>query len=163
MKGQFQQAVDSAFATFLAEVSRAAEREAIEAIHRAFARASRQGDAVAAAGAPVSLSADRAHRRAMAGVERAAVRERVVACIREHPGWDPAQLARSLAIAPAILRRHLRNLAIDRVIRFDEQRIGLGAQRRRQYFVREPADGAIARAEPALVPTQAPAVCVEAA
>jgi hypothetical protein len=165
MTGQFQQVVKDAFATFVADITAAAEREAIEALRAAFARASRQtGDAVAPAAVPASdgRAHRRADRRAAAGVDRAAVRERVVACVREHPGWDPVQLGRSLAIFPSKLRRQLRELVNDGAIRFEEGPAKFG-QRLRLYFVREPANGASERAEPAAVPTEPPALHVEAA
>lgn len=163
MTGTFQQVVKDAFATFLADITAAAEREAIEALRAAFARASRQAGAAAAV---LPASDGRAHRRvdrrAAVRIDRAAVRDRVVACIREHPGWGPVQLGRSLAILPSKLRRHLRELVSDGAIRFEEGPAKFG-QRLRLYFVREPANGASERAEPAAVPTEPPALHVEAA
>jgi hypothetical protein len=109
MTGQFQQAVKRAFATFLTEITAAAKHEAIEAIHSAFAQALHPaGDAVAAAGTPVPPSEQRAHRRAVTRIDRVAVREVIVRCIRENPGWDTAQLGRHLTVVPSKLRRHLR-------------------------------------------------------
>jgi hypothetical protein len=171
MTGQFQKVVKGALAAFVAEISAAAEREVIEAIRVAFARASCEaGDAVAAAVAPITPvppSDQRrrrrpAHRTAARIDPTVAMRERVVACVREHPGWDPGQLARSLGIAPAKLRRRLRELVNDGTIGLQERPAKFG-QGSRIYFVREHANAAHARPEPAAIPTEPPAAHVEAA
>lgn len=159
--GQFERDVKRAFDTFLADITSAAERAAIEGIHAGFVRASTQAShAVAATADDVPPSDELAHRRARAPIDRAAMRERVVACIRENPGWDTVQLGRSLGIYPSKLRRQLRELANDGAIRFEEQPLGFGGQRRRMYFVGDPANGA--HAEPSAVPCEPPAIPVEA-
>jgi hypothetical protein len=77
------------------------------------------------------------------------VRARVLACIRENPGWDATQLGRSLGSFPSKLRRPLRELANQDAIRFEERPVGPGGARRHVYFVREHASGAHACVEPA--------------
>lgn len=64
---------------------------------------------------------------------------RVLARVREAPGSHVGQLSESLAMPPATVRRHLRQLAAKEVIRIEaapDRRIG--GQRLQTFFPREP-------------------------
>ena len=153
MKGymsQFELDVERALETFLAEIAKAAERAAIEGIHAAFVRLSAQAP-------PPKRST---HRRASAQIDHAAVRDRVVARIRVQPGCNTTQLGRALGIHRSKLRLQLRKLADDGAIRIEERVSGSGGQRRRTYFVVEPA-GARSHTEPSAVPAPPPNPSVE--
>jgi hypothetical protein len=162
MTGQFAQDVKRAIEIFLAEITRAAQRAAIE-IHSAFDRASSQMSRAVSGTSDHAPASDRpAQRRPPAPIDPAAVRARVVACIRQSPGWDTTQLCRSLCISPSRLRRELHELTAEGAIRFEVHPIGLDGMRRRLYFVLEPANGPQPRTEPLAVPAKPPAARVEA-
>jgi len=153
MTGQLEQDVKHAVEIFLAEITRAAQRAVTEEIHSAFDRASSQMSQAVSGTSDHAPASDRpAQRRPPAPIDRASVRARVVACIRDNPGWDTTQLYRSLCISPTRLRRKLFELTAEGAIRFEVHPIGLDGMRRRLYFVIEPANRPQARTEPLAVP-----------
>jgi hypothetical protein len=160
--GQLEQDVKRAIEILLAEITRAAQRAFIEEIHSAFDRASSQMSQVSGTSDHAPASDRPAQRRPPAPIDRAAVRARVVACIRESPGRDTTQLSRSLCIPPWKLRRELFELTAEGAIRFEVRPIGLDGMRRRLYFVLEPANGPQPRTEPLAVPAEPPSARVEA-
>jgi hypothetical protein len=158
MMGKLERDVKRALETFIAEVTRSAERAVIEGVRSAFVRATPQADA-AVIGTDVRVTDDR---RAPTATDRTSVRARVLACIRENPGWDATQLGRSLSSFPSKLRRPLRELANQDAIRFEERPVGPGGARRQVYFVSEPANGAHACVEPATASAEPAAVAAGA-
>jgi predicted transcriptional regulator len=153
MAGTFEEEVKVALEIFLATIRRAAERAAVEVIRSSFARVSVQmGGAVGASDEDAAPPDELAHRRASSTSDLAAMRERVVSWLRANPGSSTVQLGRSLGIHSYKLRRYLRKLADDGVIRFEESSAGLGGLRRRAYYVVEvaneaPAEGSAAPVE----------------
>jgi hypothetical protein len=132
MTGNLEQEVKRALDTFIADITRSAERAAIDGIRSAFVRASPRPDAaVTEAGDHVRVSDPSAHRRGPTATDRTSMRARVLVCIRENPGWDTTQLGRSLGSFPSKLRRPLRELANEGAIRFEHRSIdSVGPQRR---------------------------------
>jgi len=134
MTGEFEQEVHAAFQIFIAAVTRAAERTAVETIRSACARASLRAVRVVGAsdrGPPPGKSMAR---RAM---DDAAVRMTVVAYLREHSGTSPTRLGLTLGINHGPLRRYLRELVDDGTIRIEERFVGFGRQRHRACFLVE--------------------------
>jgi len=158
MTAQFEVDVRSALEIFVAAITSAAERAAIEGLHsafqRAFERVTQAGHAMGAVGNESPPPKEHAHRRAPAQIDRAAMRERIVAFIRDNPGCNTTQLSRSLGAHRSRLRRQLRNLADNRAIRIEERSPGFGRQLHRTYFVVEPGNGASAHTEASIVPAE---------
>jgi len=151
---QLEQDAKHALETFLAAITNAAQRAAIEAIHTAFVRIpTLAGHPGAVPDYPVTGPKELAPRRALARTDPAAVRARIVACICAHPGSTIMELARSLGIDRWRLARQLRALIDNGAIRSNERGGSRGP--RREYFVVDAANAASKPAEPLAAPTGA--------
>src|ERR1041384_5584576 len=130
MTRQYELDMRRATKTFLANVLQAAERAAIEGIQSAFQQASEHeahtGDTVGAARNELPPPEKHAHRRAPAPIDRAAMRERIVACIRDNPGCNTTLLSRSLGTHRSKLRGPLGALAKAGAIRSEARVLGFG-------------------------------------
>jgi DNA-directed RNA polymerase specialized sigma24 family protein len=130
MTEPFEREVRRAIEHFIAEILAMAQRAAIEVIRSAFAARANPTEA--------SISGDRrpsgqsARRRTAPLLDSPAVSARMVALVRDHPGWSTAQISQSLGLHTGVVRRHLRQLADQDVIRIEEA--SLGGLIRRTYF-----------------------------
>ncbi len=110
------QEVNQALEVFLDTVTRLAHRAALEAVRLAFVSSSvptrGHGRKPVRSAAPTSAT----ERRAATAAEM----ERVVACLREHPGSSARQLARHLAIDASKIQGLLRRLVANALIQIDE-------------------------------------------
>jgi len=127
MTSRFEQNLQQAFASFMAET----ERTVTAAIRKAFAEISMHpvDDAAAATllNPPPRLT------------ERALLREQLIRCIHDNPGSTTAELSRLLGVHDGKIRRQLRRLSVEGVLRWEERRSGFGGQSSRTFFVEQPA------------------------
>lgn len=153
MKSQFETEVATAWAVFLTTVIRAAERESIEVIHAAFGRIAvpRDRAAILEPAAVIATprrrpSAKPAERTARARRPRTAanvdeVRARVVARIGQVPGSTASQLGEALGLHGDTVRRYLRQLTSQGMVRSEEHGTGFGVLRRRVFFPVQSSEG----------------------
>jgi hypothetical protein len=159
MTGQFEQEMNRALEIFIATVTGAAERLAIDSLRSAFARGRHHtsGHAVASAGNDAPAARIEPHHRSApaSATSEAVLLDRLVLFIRENPGWHTGQIGRYLGVHTSKLRRPLRKLVADGAIRIEERAIGTGARKYRTYLVVEHINGECA--EPSAVPAEATA------
>ncbi len=136
MTDQLEQEVRRIIESFVADVWLLARRTIVHEVLAAFAGASdlALGAVAVAKVSPPKLAASR-----RPSIDTAEERARIVGRIREHPGLSTAGLSKSLGIHPSRLRRVLRAMADERVIRIEASLDSLfGGQRSHRYFAVEP-------------------------
>lgn len=96
----------------------------------------------------VMLSALRSpHPHSLTAEVRDAIRTRVIASIRQQPGQSTSELARTLGLPTAQLRRQLHRLVAEGVISIEEHALG-GCAKCRRRGSRQPHCRAVARGRP---------------
>jgi hypothetical protein len=125
MTSRFEENVRQVFASFMAET----ERNVTAAIRKAFAEITMH--AVDDAAAPTLL------RPPPRSTERALQREQLIRCVHDNPGSTTAELSGWLGIHDGKVRRLLRRLGAEGVIRWEERRSGFGGQSSRTFFLQQ--------------------------
>jgi len=159
MTSQIEQRLMLACRAFFAEVLAIAEDAAAGSVRSVFAEARRQlgrGSTVPGPSATDERQRSRKVARVGASAPRgrpsvlptdyAAVRERVIEGVRQHPGLTAMELIRHVSIPEAALRRYLRQLAEEHRIRIHEAPSKFPGQSRHTYFVLEAPNGAAGEA-----------------
>lgn len=133
---------------FVTEVLEVAQQASIQAVERAFALAlAARARLASSPHDDASATTDVAPRPTP--TEKAASKresDRVLACVRQAPGSHIGQLSQALAMPASIVRRHLRQLAIEEAIRIDGTSDPRFGGRRQTFFPREP--GSVGTASP---------------